>query len=143
MSTNQSIENKGCNRKGMMDWLMTEGRRIESTNRFVHALAHKLNEHGASIDRLMLSLLTLNPQLVGTSETWLKSTDETTPIHASHGVRITDRYIGSPLQVIYETHKRVRKRLDNLPEDAHRAYTELAEDGFTDYLEVKAVSGAA
>jgi adenylate cyclase len=36
--------------------------------------------------------------------------------------------------VIYETHKRVRQRLDNLPEDAHRAYTELAEDGFTDYV---------
>ena len=125
----------------MIDWLMTVGRRIESTNQFVHQLSHQLNDHGASIDRLMLSLLTLNPQLVGTSETWLKSTDTTTPIHASHGIRNSDRYIGSPLQAIYETHKRVRKRLENLPEEAHRAYTELAEDGFTDYLALPVLFG--
>ena len=100
-----------------------------------------MNVHGASIDRLMVSLLTLNPQLVGTSETWLKSTDTTTPINASHGVRNSERYIGSPLATIYETHKRVRKRLDNLPEDAHRAYTELAEDGFTDYVALPVLFG--
>ena len=141
MSSPQPLLSTGCNRKGMIDWLMTVGRRIESTNQFAHQLSHQLNAHGASIDRLMLSLLTLNPQLVGTSETWLKSTDTTTPIHASHGIRNSDRYIGSPLQVIYETHKRVRKRLENLPENAHRAYTELAEDGFTDYLALPVLFG--
>ncbi len=109
--------------------------------KFVQRLAHKMNEHGASIDRLMVSLLTLNPQLVATSETWLKSTDATTPINASHGVRDTERYIGSPLQAIYDTHKRVRQRLTSLPEDAHRAYTELAEDGFTDYLALPVLFG--
>ena len=45
------------------------------------------------------------------------------------------------MQAIYETHKRVRRRLDNLPEDAHRAYTELAEDGFTDYLALPVLFG--
>ncbi len=89
----------------------------------------------------MVSLLTLNPQLVGTSQTWLKSTDTTTPIYATHGVRISERFIGSPLAVIYETHKHVRQRLDKLPEDAHRAYTELAEDGFTDYLALPVLFG--
>lgn len=123
-----------CSAQSVIDWVFSAGRRIESTNRFVHQLAHQLNRHGACVDRLMVSLLTLNPQLVGTSETWLKSTDMTTPINATHDVRNTERYIGSPLAVIYETHKRVRQRLDKLPEDAHRAYTELAEDGFTDYV---------
>ena len=141
MSSQQALETTGCASDAVIDWIFTEGRRIESTNKFVHQLAHQLNDHGASIDRLMLSLLTLNPQIVGTSETWLKSTDTTTPIHASHGVRNTERYIGSPLQAIYETHKRVRQRLDNLPEDAHRAYTELAEDGFTDYVALPVLFG--
>jgi adenylate cyclase len=141
MSSQQPLKTTGCSSGGVIDWLFADGRRIESTNKFVHQLAHQLNDHGASIDRLMLSLMTLNPQLVGTSETWLKSTDTTTPIHASHGVRDTERYIGSPLQAIYETHKRVRKRLDNLPEDAHRAYTELAEDGFTDYVALPVLFG--
>ena len=141
MSSQQPLEATGCAPDAVIDWIFAVGRRIESTNKFVHQLAHQMNDHGASIDRLMLSLLTLNPQIVGTSETWLKSTDTTTPIHASHGVRNTERYIGSPLQAIYETHKRVRQRLDNLPEDAHRAYTELAEDGFTDYVALPVLFG--
>jgi adenylate cyclase len=141
MSTPQPEKTSGCYAPGVIDWLFTLGRRIESTNKFVHQLAHQMNVHGASIDRLMVSLLTLNPQLVGTSETWLKSNDTTTPINASHGVRNSERYIGSPLATIYDTHKRVRKRLDNLPEDAHRAYTELAEEGFTDYLALPVLFG--
>ncbi|MGB5328626.1 MAG: adenylate/guanylate cyclase domain-containing protein [Gammaproteobacteria bacterium] len=141
MSSQQLLKATGCSSGAVIDWLFADGRRIESTNKFVHQLSHQLNDHGASIDRLMLSLLTLNPQLIGTSETWLKSTDTTTLVNASHGVRDTERFIGSPLQAIYETHKRVRKRLDNLPEDAHRAYTELAEDGFTDYLALPVLFG--
>ena len=141
MPTPNPEKTSGCYAPGVIDWVFTQGRRIERTNEFVHQLAHQMNIHGASIDRLMVSLLTLNPQLVGTSETWLKSTDTTTPINASHGVRDSDRYIGSPLAAIYETHKRVRQRLDNLPKDAHRAYTELAEDGFTDYVALPVLFG--
>ncbi|MGD8349489.1 MAG: adenylate/guanylate cyclase domain-containing protein [Gammaproteobacteria bacterium] len=130
-----------CSAQAIFDWLFAAGRRIESTNRFVHELAHRINDNGGDIDRLMISLLTLNPLIVGTSETWLRSTDTTKTILASHNVRISERYIGSPLQAIYETHKRVRRRLDDLPEDAHRAYTELAEDGFTDYLALPVLFG--
>lgn len=141
MSTPQPEKPSGCYAPGVIDWIFSSGRRVESTKKFVHQLAHKMNEHGASIDRLMVSLLTLNPQLVGTSETWVKSTDTTATINASHGVRTSERYIGSPLATIYETHKRVRRRLDNLPQDAHRAYTELAEDGFTDYVALPVLFG--
>lgn len=141
MSTPQPEKPSGCYAPGVIDWIFSSGRRVESTKKFVHQLAHKMNEHGASIDRLMVSLLTLNPQLVGTSETWVKSTDTTATINASHGVRTSERYIGSPLATIYETHKRVRRRLGNLPQDAHRAYTELAEDGFTDYVALPVLFG--
>jgi len=141
MSSQQPPKTAGCTIDAVIDWIFAEGRRIESTNKFVYQLAHQMNNHGASIDRLMVSLLTLNPQLVGTSETWLKSTDVTTPVNASHGIRNSERYIGSPLAAIYETHKRVRQRLDNLPEDAHRAYTELAEHGFTDFMALPVLFG--
>ena len=130
-----------CSADAVIDWIFKRGRRIDRTNDFVQQLAHQLIEHGASIDRFMISLLTLNPQVLATSEIWLKSTDTTSTINASHGVRSSERYIGSPLQVIYDTNKRVRQRLVNLPEDAHRAYTELAEDGFTDYLALPVLFG--
>ena len=130
-----------CSSTAVIDWIFSRGRRIDRTSDFVQQLAHQLNNHGASVDRLMLSLLTLNPQVLATSEVWLKSTDKTITDHASHGVRQTERYIGSPLQVIYDTNKRVRKRLTDLPEDAHGAYTELAKDGFTDYLALPVLFG--
>ena len=132
-----------CSAQAIFDWLFTEGRRIESTTRFVQELAHRIIDNGGDIDRLMVSLMTLNPRIVARGETWLRSTDATTTVLASHNVRISERYIGSPLQAIYETHKRVRQRLDDLPEDAHRAYTELAEDGFTDYLALPVLFGEA
>ena len=125
----------------VVDWIFERGRRIDRTKDFVQQLAHQLIDHGASIDRFMISLLTLNPQAIATSETWLKSTDSTSTIDAAHGVRSTDRYIGSPLQVIYDTNKRVRQRLIDLPEDAHLTYSELAEDGFTDYLALPVLFG--
>ena len=130
-----------CSAQAIIDWVFTEGRRIESTNRFVHQLAHQMMRHGASIDRMIVSLLTLNPQLVATSEVWEKSTDTTRPFNATHDVRNSERYIGSPLQTIFETHKRVHQPLDNLPEDAHRAYTELAEEGYTDYVALPVLFG--
>ena len=141
MSTQKLSAIPPCSAQAIIDWIFSEGRRIETTNRFVHQLAHAMNDHGASIDRLLVSLLTLNPQLVATSEIWEKSTDLTQPINAEHGVRSSERYIGSPLQIIFETHKRVHRRLDNLPDDAHRAYTELAEDGYTDYLALPVLFG--
>lgn len=143
MSTQQLPAIPPCSAQAIIDWVFSEGRRIESTNQFVHQLAHAMNDHGASIDRLLVSLLTLNPQLAATSEIWEKSTDITSPLNAEHGVRDSERYIGSPLQAIYETHKRVHQRLDQLPEDAHRAYTELAELDYTDYLALPVLFGEA
>lgn len=141
MTTQQQPTIPPCSAQAIIDWVYTEGRRIESINRFVHQLAHVMNDNGASIDRLLVSLLTLNPLLAATSEIWEKSTDITSPFNAEHGIRASERYIGSPLQVIFETHKRVHQRLDNLPPDAHRAYTELAEDDYTDYLALPILFG--
>ncbi|MFT5220042.1 MAG: adenylate cyclase, partial [Gammaproteobacteria bacterium] len=43
-------------------------------------------------------------------------------------------YIGSPLNQLFDTGKRVRQRLDRLPADAHLAFAELVPDGYIDYL---------
>jgi hypothetical protein len=100
MSTQQQPAIPSCSAQAIIDWVFTKGRLI-----FVYRLAHQMNDNGASIDRLMIALQTLNPQLAATSETWEKSTDRVAPDHAAHGVRDTERYIGSPLQVIFETRK--------------------------------------
>ena len=76
---------------------------------------------------------TINPLYSATSAIWRRSTDETTPFQAHHEIRLTDRFIGSPLAKVLETGRGVRQSLIDLPDDAHAAFTELSIDGFTDY----------
>jgi adenylate cyclase len=118
----------------VIDWLFREGRMLDERSDFVWQLGHQLVASGAPVERLLLTIQTLNPEIAATSNTWMKSTDSIVDYSAQHGTLKTDRYIGSPMQQLFDTKKRVRQRLDQLPEGAHAAYTELAEDGFTDYL---------
>ena len=118
----------------VIDWLFSEGRMLDDNSDFVMHLAHQLVACGAPIERLLLTIQTLNPEIAAISNTWIKSTDSIVHFSAQHVTLKTDRYIGSPMQQLFDTEKRVRQRLDQLPEGAHVAYTELADDGFTDYL---------
>ena len=81
-----------------MDWLFTKGRMISDNNRFTHELATRLVESGAPLDGLRIMVRTLNPQVLAYSDFWSSSDNATHTATARHGVRSTDRYIGSPLQ---------------------------------------------
>lgn len=118
----------------VIDWLFDQARLIETQGEFVQQLADRLLLAQAPLDRLLVTLSTLNPQVAATSYSWLKSSGKTISFFPDHQIRQTDRYIGSPMQKLFETNKKVRQRLDQLPADAHLAYTELADDGFIDYL---------
>jgi len=131
---NSPITSPHWSSQPIIDWLFSEGRLIEIEAYFVGELAQRLSLSGAPVDRLMITMLTLNPQVVSVHHTWLKSDGKTTTFEANHGIRETDRYIGSPLQQLFDSGRKVRQRLDRLPLDAHLAYTELAEQGYIDYL---------
>jgi adenylate cyclase len=117
----------------IVDWLFKQGRLEQDQTKFVQALSEKILQAGAPIDRLSIILPTLNPLVRATASTWWKDINKTIPFEATHDIEKTDRYLGSPLQKLFDTQRSVRQSLRELPEDAHRAYTELAEDNFTDY----------
>lgn len=117
----------------IIEWLFEQGRLIDSQTEFVQSLSERLLNAGAPVDKLIISLPTLNPLVKATSATWWKSTNKTTVFIADHSIDNTDRYIGSPLEQLFKTRQSVRQSLVDLPENAHRAFTELAEIGFTDY----------
>ncbi len=125
----------------IIEWLFDDGRRIEDHAELVTRLAAQLVQAGAPVDRLLITLLTLNPEIVATSNIWDRATGQVRPFNAERQVRESERYIGSPMQHLLETGKRVRQRLDRLPPDAHRAYTELEEEGFVDYLGLPVLFG--
>ena len=117
----------------IIEWLFKKGRLIEDQTEFVHQLAHQIVAAGGSIDRLVITFFTINPLVVATSAVWNSDTDTTVPVRAEHGVRDSERYIGSPMQTLFETERSVRQSLLDLPASSHRAFTELAEAGFVDY----------
>jgi len=107
---------------------------MNDDTKFVYELAHQLIACGAPVDQFRLTMRALNPEIIGISNFWLKSTDVSSHLETERRIQETDRYLGSPMKQLYDTGKIVQQRLDQLPETAHRAYTELSEDGFSDYL---------
>lgn len=120
--------------KPVIDWLFSDGCLMNDDTKFVYELAHQLIACGAHVDQFRLTMRALNPEIIGISNFWLKSTDVSSHLETERRIQETDRYIGSPMKQLYDTGKIVRQRLDQLSDTAHRAYTELSEDGFTDYL---------
>jgi len=120
--------------KAVIDWIFSSGCLMKDDTGFVYELAHQLLACGAPVDQFRITMRALNPEIIGISNYWLKSTDACLHLETERRIQETDRYIGSPMKQLYDTGELVRQRLDQLPETAHRAYTELSEDGFTDYL---------
>ncbi len=141
MTTEVSKDQPAWDLQQVIDWIFTDGMQLRDNNDFVQMLAERLVAIGAPIDRLMVSLRILNPQLVATSETWQRATGTTLHIETVHEIRVSDRFIGSPMQELVETQRPLRRSLVDLPDDAHRAYTELAELGHTDYFGLPIIIG--
>ncbi len=139
--TQESTPQARWNAEPIIEWLFDDGRQIEDHAELVTRLSAQLVQAGAPVDRLLITLLTLNPEIVATSNIWDRSSGQVRPFNAERQVRESERYIGSPMQHLLETGKRVRQRLDRLPPDAHRAYTELDEEGFVDYLGLPVLFG--
>lgn len=117
----------------IIDWLFKQGRLEQDQTKFVQALSESILQAGAPIDCLTIILPTLNPLFRATSATWWKDTNKTISFMAQHDIEKTDRYIGSPMETLFDTKRSVRQSLCELTENAHLAYTELADLHFTDY----------
>jgi len=82
----------------VIEWLFSSGCMMKDDTKFVHELAHQLIACGAPIDQLRVTMRTLNPEIIGASCFWMKSTDLSRHMETQRGVSETDRYIGSPMQ---------------------------------------------
>ena len=140
MSSEDASPVQGWSPQPVIDWLFAVGCKLDDNARFIRELGHCLNDCGADIGQIRIVLQTLHPQIIGVTSIWTRKGDIGQLLLAQRPVRESERFIGSPLQKVMQTLETVRQPLVDLPEDAHAAYTELAGQGFTDYLAMPIVA---
>ncbi|WP_146348029.1 adenylate/guanylate cyclase domain-containing protein [Phaeobacter marinintestinus] len=119
----------------VIGWLMRDGRMLAHQDAMITALGEQMDAAGAPVHRVRLSVRTLHPLLRAVTSTWLKGQHATPIVKSPHGFENKSAVTGSPIQIVIETGKSVRKRLESplTPED-HVSLHELQAQGMTDYL---------
>lgn len=116
-------------------WLTTEGRRITEPSQLINQLCRRLVDAGAPVWRVRFSFQTIHPEVAGWIYTWRRGGGSAEEFRATHGIRESDRYLGSPIEQVHRTGRAVRHRLDRLdPERDHPVLHELAAAGGLDYV---------
>ncbi len=115
-------------------WLVVEGGRTVTTRAFLATLAEGLVAHGLPVDRMLLSVRTIHPQILATGYLWNAGHD-VVEVDRSYDILNAPEYLDSPFRMIHEGAARVRRRLTgpnaciDMP-----LMTELVREGFTDYV---------
>jgi adenylate cyclase len=119
----------------VVGWLFNQGRTMGDAKIFFEALCQRLLEVGAPVWRVRINVETINPQVIGLNWTWYRARGGVTEFHAPHEMRLSDDYVGSPLQALHQTGGIVRYRLDALHVESHHSVLHsLASEGGTDYV---------
>ena len=115
-------------------WALVEGRLIAQPTRLLEGLVHELRDAGAPIDRMIVGVGTLHPQIATWSVIWSVKTGQVEYWTGERGIFESDSYIGSPVQTVRERGETVRRRLNDVGPDDHSLYHDLVAAGMTDYV---------
>ena len=119
----------------LTDWLLVEGPRLKSCRELVAGLIERLNAGGMEINRIVLGVGVLHPELLALSYTWERGAKFVARAEIRHGIERTDQYLDSPFRPINEGEAFVRRRLAG--PDARVDFPmleEVRDAGATDYL---------
>ena len=119
----------------VIDWLVTQGRKITVPTELVQQLGHQLRQANAPVWSLRFGLETVDPQVLLWGFGWEAGQDQPIEVRIAHDIRKTNAYIGSPVQKVHQSGNAVRQRLHDLdPEHHHEVYFDWQAKGCTDYL---------
>ncbi len=123
-------------------WMLTDGRHITEPRAFIGALVEHLNNAGARVDRIRMSIPTLHPQFVALGMSWSRG-EEAQFWSGHHGVQLTDAYIGSPMEFVQLHQQMLHQRISpKASEGEHPIWQELRAAGLQDYLAIPMVLAA-
>ncbi len=119
----------------MTDWLQNEGRLITSVPQMIAELNGQMVACGLPLHRTMVILRTLHPLFISEGYSWTADNGKVEMFSASHQMLSNERYLASPVRLIFDGSLGIRRRLahPDCPRD-FPILDDLAEQGVTDYL---------
>ncbi|MFD1696870.1 adenylate/guanylate cyclase domain-containing protein [Roseibium aestuarii] len=118
----------------IVQWLYAEALGKQDTLQLIAELGVRLREGGVPVDRVTTAINLLHPSVRAEGAVW--TTDGTHELRRYLAEEeLDDRYLRSPLKVVYEEERSVRCRIR--PDDTSDPYgiiTDLRAEGYTDYI---------
>ncbi|WP_419907554.1 adenylate/guanylate cyclase domain-containing protein [Hoeflea sp.] len=118
----------------LIDWMIDGARPSADAREIITGICEGLAGLDVGIDRFMLFIYTLHPNLLGTRFRWIRG--EAVDVgHAKIGQFSEEEYTANPLPHVVEDQVTIRRQLEraDCPED-YNIIGELREQGFTDYI---------
>ncbi len=131
----QSLATEEISANPLIRWFLQEGSTIRDLEAVVVSFGRALERAHVPVYRMRVSLRILHPLFIGTALTWRRDVDTVEEFRPPHAVLLEDRYLLSPLAVIYEGAGAIRRRLD-IPDPKldFPILRELLDEGATDYV---------
>ncbi len=121
----------------LVNWLVRDAWKANSTVEQVEALAIALMSAGFPLSSLRLFVRTLNPQLFARFYSWRRDGDEVVENEATHAGAQSEQYLNSPFALIIRGEGGVRRRLEGPdPNLDFPVLEDLIKEGATDYVAV-------
>ena len=118
----------------IVKWLYSDAASKEDTLEVISELAERLSAAGLPVDRVMTGIMILHPNVRAESLHWTSSGDRGLRQYLA-GDDHEESYENSPVKVVFEEHKTVRRKIGRTTEDnEYEIIRELREDGYTDYF---------
>jgi adenylate cyclase len=133
----QSASDQVAKTNPLVNWLVRDAWKANSTVEQGGALAIALMSAGFPLWSMRLMVRTLNPQLFARFYSWKHDGNEVTENEAPHAGAQSEQYLNSPFALIIKGEGGVRRRLDGLdPTLDFPVLEDLIKEGATDYVAV-------
>lgn len=118
----------------LTDWMIDGARPSADAREIITDICEGLVDLGVRVDRFMLFIYTLHPNLQGSRFRWIKG-EGVDAAHAKMGTFSQEIYTSNPLPRVVEKQVTIRRHLEraDCPDD-YIIVGELREQGFTDYV---------
>ncbi|MEH6405574.1 MAG: DUF427 domain-containing protein [Sneathiella sp.] len=121
----------------MVNWLVRDAWKANSTVEQVEALANALVQAGFPLSSMRLFIRTLNPQLFARFYAWRRDAEEVVENEATHAGARSEQYLNSPFALIIKGEGGLRRRLEGPdPRLDFPVLEDLLKEGATDYVAV-------